>query len=113
MQFRLRRLTRTNKVRWGGGMLRYAKGKPLPTAVAEWQSAFLFGYIGMATDDTDGSLAEHALGLTVDVHSGVAHPAPTDAVRRFQNMKAACALSLSDGRMLLRRRTPFFEGNSD
>ena len=40
LQFRLRRLTKTNKVKVGGGMLRYAKGKALDAEVAAWQSAF-------------------------------------------------------------------------
>lgn len=91
LQFRLRRLTRTNKVRVGGGMLRYAKGKPVPPASASWQSAFLVGYIGMTVDETDAAQAELSLCLTLDAYAGISYPAPTDAVRRFQNMKAACA----------------------
>lgn len=90
LHFRLRRLTRTNKVRTGGGMLRYAKRKPLAEDVAAWQSAFLFGYLGDC--DPDGAEEpEHELCLTLDAWSGACHAAPTDSMRRYQNMRAACA----------------------
>lgn len=88
LQFRLRRLTKTNKVRTGGGMFRYAKGKVLSADVAGWQSAFLYGYL----KETEGEDAEpeNQLCLTIDAYSGIAYPAPGDAVRRFKNMGAAC-----------------------
>jgi hypothetical protein len=90
LHFRLRRLTRTNKIRVGAGMLRYAKGRSLAAPVADWQSAFIFGYLNR-TGIEDGADTEHALCLTVDAYSGKTHPAPGDAVRRFQNMESACA----------------------
>lgn len=90
ISFRMRRLTRTNKARVGAGSLRYAKGKALSPEVAAWQSAFLMGYLGQEVLD-DGTSPEHMLCLTVDAYAGVCHPAPTDAVRRFKNMEAACA----------------------
>ena len=43
LQFRLKRKTKTNKIRVGGGALRYAKGKPLNPDIAAWQSSFLRG----------------------------------------------------------------------
>lgn len=89
IQFRLRRLTRTNKVRVGAGVLRYAKGKAVSPDVAAWHSAFLFGLLGETADDM--AEPEHKLCLTIDAHAGVAHQAPTDSVRRFSNMLAACA----------------------
>ncbi|MBS0238582.1 MAG: hypothetical protein JSR89_09180 [Proteobacteria bacterium] len=88
LQFRLRRLTKTNKIRVGGGMFRYAKGKPLSPDVADWQSAFLIGYL-KETGEQDAE-PENQLCLTIDTYSGIAYPAPGDAVRRFKNMKAAC-----------------------
>lgn len=91
IQFRLRRVARGNKLKTGAGMLRYAKGKPLAGEPAAWQSALLFGCLQMTETVEDGAEPEHALCLTVDAHGGVAHPAPSDAIRRFQNMKAACA----------------------
>jgi hypothetical protein len=39
----------------------------------------------------DGAEAERNLSLTLDAHSCDTHPAPSDSVRRFQNMEAACA----------------------
>lgn len=88
--FRFSRTTKTNKQRVGAGTLRYAKGKTLPKNVAEWQSAFLFGYL---TEDTavGGADPEFKLCLTVDAYAGVAHSAPSNSVSRFKNMQAACA----------------------
>jgi hypothetical protein len=90
LHFRLRRLTRTNKIRVGAGMLRYAKGRELAPEVGAWQSAFIFGYL-TRTGVEEGAEAEQNLCLTVDAYTGKSHPAPTDATRRFQNMEAACA----------------------
>ena len=90
IQFRLRRVTRTNKVRVGVPALRYAKGKGLSPAVGEWQSALLFGLLslpGMA----DGDEPELKLCLTVDAYEGVCYPAPTNAISCFNNAEAACA----------------------
>ncbi|MDI9848973.1 hypothetical protein QM467_12995 [Rhodoblastus sp. 17X3] len=92
LQFKLRRLTKTNKIRVGGGMLRYAKGKPLPAAVGEWQSAILFGVLGLPGTITDEAAeAEQRLCLTIDAQSGHIYPAPTNSVSRFKNSEAACA----------------------
>ncbi|MGA7713186.1 MAG: hypothetical protein WCA81_14875, partial [Rhizomicrobium sp.] len=89
IHFRLRRLTKTNKIRIGAGMLRYAKGKTLPRTIAEWQSAFLFGYMNLNPGE-EAADAEHKLCITVDAYEGTCYPAPTDSARRFQNMVAAC-----------------------
>lgn len=89
IQFRLRRLTRTNKIRVGAGVLRYAKGKAVNPEVAAWHSAFLYGLLGQTAEDM--TEPEHKLCLTIDAHAGVAHPAPTDSTRRFTNMLSACA----------------------
>lgn len=89
LAFRLRRLTKTNKIRVGVAALHYAKGKALPPTVGQWQSALLFGYLTQVGVE-DGADPEHQLCLTVDAYAGKAYPAPTDAVRRFQQMKSAC-----------------------
>jgi hypothetical protein len=86
---RLQRVTRTNKVRTGAIMLRYAKGEILDVAVAEWQSAFLFGYLTHASPQIEAD-PEQKLCLTLDAYSGVCHPAPGNSVQRFNNMEAAC-----------------------
>ncbi|HKX10956.1 MAG TPA: hypothetical protein VJN67_22355 [Stellaceae bacterium] len=90
LHFRLRRLTKTNKVRVGAGALRYTKGQALSVEVAEWHTAFLFGYLGEVGVE-DGALPEHQLCLVVDAFAGAHHSAPTNAMSRFHNMKAACA----------------------
>ena len=88
--FSLQRVTRTNKVRIGAAMLRYAKGWTLPVEIAKWQSAFLFGRLRQViTDPTIDS--EQKLCITIDAYSGKCHAAPSDAVSRFGNMAAACA----------------------
>lgn len=89
IQFRFRRVTRTNKVRVGAGVLRYAKGKATNVEAALWQAAFVYGYLG----ETSAYMAEpeHKLCVTIDAHAGLAYPAPGDAVRRYANMRAACA----------------------
>jgi hypothetical protein len=90
IHLRLRRLTKTNKVRVGAAMLRYAKGRALSQTVAEWQAAFLYGYLGFVGVE-DGAEVEHKLCLTIDAYSGDIHAAPTNSASRFQNMEAACA----------------------
>jgi len=90
IQFRFRRLTRTNKVRMGAAMLRYAKGKALPEPVADWQSAFIFGYLAR-TNVEEGATPEYKLCITLDAYTGTCHPAPTNSASRFENMDAACA----------------------
>ncbi|MFZ0496354.1 MAG: hypothetical protein WBE80_06580 [Methylocella sp.] len=90
IHFRLRRLTKTNKIRVGAATLRYAKGRPLPLAVAEWQSALLFGFLSLPGVG-EGTEPELKLCLTVDTYAGICYPAPTNSVSRFKNGEAACA----------------------
>jgi hypothetical protein len=90
IQFRLRRLTRTNKIRVGAGSLRYAKGTALKATVAAWQSAFLFGYLEVTNAEPEAS-PEQKLCLTIDAYRGKSYPAPTDSVRRLRHMESACA----------------------
>jgi hypothetical protein len=86
----LRRVTKTNKVKCGALMLRYAKGKPLGTDVAAWQSAAIFGYM-RKLDEAAMTEAERALCITLDAYAGACHDAPTNAVYLFKEMTAACA----------------------
>jgi hypothetical protein len=90
IHFRLRRTTKTNKIRVGAATLRYAKGRPLPLAVGEWQSALLFGLLGLP-GMVDEAEPELKLCLTVDAYAGACHAAPTNAVSKFNNAEAACA----------------------
>jgi hypothetical protein len=90
IHFRLRRVVaKTNQVRVGAGMLRYAKNRPLNSEAAAWQSAFLLGYLGMTGSDPSES-PEAKLCITVDAFSGVGYPAPGNSASRFKNMEAAC-----------------------
>lgn len=88
--FRLRRVSKNNKLREGAGMLRYAKGKRLSPETAAYQSAFIFGYLGEASVDQSIE-PDKNLCITLDAHAGLCHPAPGNSVTRYANMKAACA----------------------
>lgn len=90
LQTRLRRVDRSNRARTGGLMLRYAKNKILPAEIAAWQSSLLLGYLKV-TEPSAEALPDPKLCVTLDVAGGICHSAPSDAVRRFQNMQAACA----------------------
>jgi hypothetical protein len=85
----LRRLTKSNKLKRGAVMLRYAKGKGLAEAAAAWQSAAIFGVLGEHADE-DAAEPDKPLCITIDAHNGETHPAPGAAVSMFANMKAAC-----------------------
>jgi hypothetical protein len=87
---RLRRTTTSNKLRVGVAAIRYAKNKVLGSAVAEWQSAFLFGYV-QYLDEQEGSEPEHKLCITIDGFSGSSTSAPTNSATRIKQMGAACA----------------------
>jgi hypothetical protein len=85
----LRRLTKTNKLKQGALMLRYAKGKPLSPQVGAFQSAAAFGLLGM-TKNEDGAEPEKGICITLCASAGEFFVAPTSSVSIFANMKAAC-----------------------
>lgn len=89
LQFRLRRLTKTNKVKIGGGVFRYTKGKAVNAEAAAYHAAFVFGVLGATAIDPDQP--EEKLCLVIDAYAGKTHQAPTDSTRRYTNMLAACA----------------------
>lgn len=92
VRFALSRVTRTNRARTGFVTFRYAKDSPLAEDVALWQSSLLLGCRKLAdAGRDDGAEAEGKLCITLDAFTGKAYAAPTDAVSRFLNMKAACA----------------------
>ena len=90
LHFRLRRAARDNTLRTGAGMLRYSKNRPLPRAAGEWQAALLLGYL-RALGPPPGEAPDGKLCLVLDAQSGALHAAPGDAVRRFNQIAAACA----------------------
>jgi hypothetical protein len=90
LRWRMRRTTKTNKVKMGAGTLRYKKGRPLGEAAGCWQSAFLFGYLSLLGAE-DGAEVEHKLCITLDAFAGVTYAAPTNSVQRFNQMRSACA----------------------
>lgn len=86
----LQRTTKSNNVRRGGIMLRYAKGKALAPKIGSYQSAAMFGFLCEAEKGQHAE-PERALCLTVDAYEGIVYEAPSDSVSVFNNMKAACA----------------------
>jgi hypothetical protein len=89
--FRLQRPTTSNEIRIGAGMLRYAKGKPLPAPTGAWQSAIMLGMLGLTTAD-ENATADGKLCITLDGFSGDSYPAPSNAVTRFKEAQAACSM---------------------
>src|SRR5665213_1948313 len=77
-----RRTTKTNKLKHGALMLRYAKGKPLDPVVGCFQSSAIFGLLG-EQHDQDGSEPEKALCITLDGVTGALHSAPGSAISDF------------------------------
>jgi hypothetical protein len=88
-QLLLRRKTKTNKIKSGALMLRYAKGKALPEKVAAFQSSAIFGYME-TLEEIQMAEAERALCITLDAYTGTCHEAPGKAAYFFKEMKAAC-----------------------
>lgn len=79
-----------NLTKVGAMMLRYKKGSALSEEVACFQSSIIHGlmcsYGGEPEHEVDPKIC-----FTLDAHTGTAHCAPTNAVSRFNNVKAACA----------------------
>ncbi len=90
IQFRLRRVTKTNKVKLGAASFRYAKAKALKPEVGDWQSALLRAYLAETAIEADAE-PENKLCITIDAYSGACYPAPGDSVSKHKNMVAACA----------------------
>lgn len=85
-----RTVQRSNKVRVGALMLRYAKGEALPVAVGEWQSAILFGYL-KKYGNLGAATAEEKLCATLCAVSGEIFCAPSGSTNKFLEAEAACA----------------------
>ena len=85
----LRRLDKTNKLKRGAFMLRYAKGKPLNPIVGGNQAAAAFGLL-KEYDVEEGAEADKPICVTLDAFTGVLYAAPGASISIFANMKAAC-----------------------
>jgi hypothetical protein len=88
----LKRVNKRNVPKMGVAFFRYSKGKPLSSEVACWQGAISMGYLttklkqGLGDVDPEGDLC-----VALDMWSGQCHSAPTNAVYRFNEVRAACA----------------------
>lgn len=87
--FRTMRTTRTNKIRTGGGSIRYSKNKAINEEIGKWQSAIMHGYLRATNIDPEQE-PETSMCLTIDAWTGKSYFGPTDSVSRFQNAEAAC-----------------------
>lgn len=85
-----RRVGQKNTVKTGAMMLRYKKGAKLPDEAGAFQSSIIHGLLSLYGVDLDEEV-DPKLCVTLDAHSGIMHAAPTTAVSRFNNTKAACA----------------------
>lgn len=88
----LQRVNRRNVPKMGVAFFRYAKGKALDPEVACWQGAISMGYLttklkqGLSEVDP-----ERELCVALDMWTGQSHTAPTNAVYRFNEVRAVCA----------------------
>jgi len=88
----LKRVNQRNVPKIGVAFFRYAKGKPLDPEAACWQGAISMGYLTTKLKQGLGEMdAERELCVAVDMWSGTVHPAPSNAVYRFNEVRAACA----------------------
>lgn len=81
---------RKNVTKRGALMLRYQKDTPLKPEIGAYQSATVYGLLeqyGVGNDEE----VDRSICLTMDAQTGILHPAPSNAVTRFNNTKAACA----------------------
>jgi hypothetical protein len=85
----LSRKDKSNKLRRGAFMLRYAKGKALPPLVGDHQSAAAFGIFTNYVPE-EGVTPDKSICVTLDAFTGKLYPAPGPSVSMFANMKAAC-----------------------
>jgi hypothetical protein len=88
----LKRINQRNVPKVGVAFFRYGKNKPISDEVGCWQGAISFGYLDtklkQGVIETD---PEKELCVTLDVWSGKSHPAPGNAIYRFNEVRAACA----------------------
>jgi hypothetical protein len=82
-------IAKTNKIKIGALMLRYAKGKPLAPPVGAYQSAAIFGYV-RTLEEAAKVEAERGLCITLDAYSCLPYEAPTNSIYLFKEMTAAC-----------------------
>lgn len=88
----LRRVNIRNTPKLGVAFFRYSKNKPLADEVACWQGAISFGYLETKVKQGLGEIdPEKEMCVAVDMWTGKVHPAPSNAVYRFNEVKAACA----------------------
>lgn len=88
----LKRVNRRNVPKVGVAFFRYAKGKPLDAEVGCWQGAISMGYLTtklrQGLSETD---PERELCVAIDMWTGESHVAPSNAVYRFNEVRAVCA----------------------
>lgn len=88
----LRRVNRRNVPKMGVAFFRYAKGKPLDPETACWQGAISMGYLSTKLEQGLAEMdPERELCVAIDIWSGQCHPAPSNAVYRFKEVRAVCA----------------------
>jgi hypothetical protein len=88
----LKRINQRNVPKMGVAFFRYAKGKMLDPEVACWQGAISVGYLTTKLKQGLGEIdPERELCVAIDMSSGQCHVAPTNAVYRFNEVRAVCA----------------------
>ncbi|MDP1631822.1 MAG: hypothetical protein Q8L66_10430 [Caulobacter sp.] len=85
----LQRVTKTNRVRTGGVVLRYAKSKALSPKIAMYHSAYAFGRMSQVADPDVGE-PEKKLCIVLDANTAQTYEAPGNAGYLYKEMGAAC-----------------------
>lgn len=83
------RKTKANTHKIGAIMFRYAKGKPVPQAVAEWQAAFMYGFFS-DRPFIEEAKPEGKLCVVWCAVSGERFTVPDKPIYKFNEMKAVC-----------------------
>ncbi len=88
----LKRVNIRNVPKLGVAFFRYGKNKALGEDVACWQGAISFGYLDAKVKQGLGEVdPEKEMCLAVDMWTGHVHSAPSNAVYRFNEVRAVCA----------------------
>ncbi|MEA2838733.1 MAG: hypothetical protein QOF41_63 [Methylobacteriaceae bacterium] len=82
------RTNKRNNRKIGALNFRYSKSAKLPERTANFQSALMFGALRDQPFEAE-STPEHALCQTIDGFNGKVHPAPSNSIYLYNEMKAA------------------------
>lgn len=84
------RTTKANTQKIGAVMYRYSKGKPVAKEIAEWQAAFMYGFLA-ENPFIEEAKPEASLCIVWCAVSGIQFTTPAKPIYKFNEMKAVCS----------------------